>query len=114
MLRNAWIIPLLPALSFVAILLFGSRLPRKGAEIGVGAVGASFVLACIAAWQWIDRVEDHTGAAEGLHAFGKGLVGGEGGEHGAELGVAPVTRGFTWWQNGGIEFNVGIAIDGLA
>jgi NADH-quinone oxidoreductase subunit L len=116
MLRNAWIIPLLPALSFVAILLFGKRLPRKGAELGVGAVGASFALACVAAWQWIDRVEDHTGTAEGLRAFGRGvgLLGGEGGEHAAEVGVAPITRGFTWWQNGGIEFNVGISIDGLA
>ncbi|MGQ0805471.1 MAG: NADH-quinone oxidoreductase subunit L [Actinomycetota bacterium] len=115
MLRNAWVIPLLPALSFVGILLFGKRLPRKGAELGVGAVGASFVLACVAAWQWIDRVEDATGKSEGLRAFGKGLLGGEGGgEHGAEVAVAPITRGFTWWQNGNVEFNVGIAIDGLA
>src|SRR6266508_4654762 len=113
MLRNAWLIPLLPALSFVAILLFGKRLPRKGAELGVGAVGASFVLACAAAWQWIDKVEGATGKAEGLAAFGKGMLGGEGGEH-AEAVVAPVTRAFTWWQNGNVEFKVGIAIDGLA
>ena len=33
MLRNAWIIPLLPALGFVLVLLFGKRLPRKGAEL---------------------------------------------------------------------------------
>jgi len=30
-LSNAWIIPLLPGLGFVAVLLFGKRLPRKGA-----------------------------------------------------------------------------------
>ncbi len=108
MLRNAWLIPLLPALSFVAILLFGKRLPRKGAELGVGAVGASFVLACAAAWQWIDKVEGATGKAEGLAAFGKGMLGGEGGEH-AEAVVAPVTRAFTWWQNGNVEFKVGTA-----
>jgi len=118
MLRNAWIIPLLPALSFAGILLLGKRLPRKGAELGIGAVGASFVLACVAAWQWIDRVEGATGKTEGLRAFGKGLLhlgngGGEGGEH-AEVAVAPVTRGFTWWQSGDVEFEVGIAIDGLA
>src|SRR5688572_12474368 len=110
MLRNAWLIPLLPALSFVVILLFGKHLPRKGAEVGVASVGASFVLACVAAWQWIDRVESHSGASEGIGAFGKSLLhlgggGGEGGEHAAEVGVAPVTRGFTWWQNGGVEFN---------
>ncbi len=111
MLRNAWLIPLLPALSFVAILLFGTRLPRKGAELGVGAVGASFVLACVAAWQWIDRVEGATGGHEGLRAFGRGVLAGEGGEH---VAVEPITRGFTWWQNAGIEFGVGISIDGLA
>ena len=49
MLRNAWIIPLLPGLGFVAVLLFGKRLPRKGAEIAVATVGASFVLSCITA-----------------------------------------------------------------
>ena len=58
MLRNAWLIPLLPALSFVAILLFGKRLPKKGAELGIGAVGASLVMAVIAGWQWIDRVKN--------------------------------------------------------
>ncbi len=111
MLRNAWLIPLIPALSFVAILLFGKRLPKKGAEIGVGAIGASLVLSCIAAWQWIDRVEAATGGHEGLRVFGRGLLQGEGGEH---VAVEPVTRGFTWWQNGGIDFGVGTSIDGLA
>jgi NADH-quinone oxidoreductase subunit L len=111
MLRNAWLIPLIPALSFVAILLFGKRLPKKGAEIGVAAIGASFVMSCIAAWQWIDRVEGATGGHEGLRAFGRGMLQGEGGEHAV---VEPVTRGFTWWQNGGVDFSVGISIDGLA
>jgi NADH-quinone oxidoreductase subunit L len=116
MLRNAWLIPLLPALSFVVILLFGKRLPRKGAEVGIAAVGASLVMACIAAWQWIDRVEDAAGSgggeehARGLAAFGKGLFLGEGGEHAA---VEPVTRSITWFQNGGIDIGVGISVDGL-
>ena len=34
MLTHAWIIPLIPALSFVAILAIGKRLPRGGSEIG--------------------------------------------------------------------------------
>jgi len=117
MLRNAWLIPLLPALSFVGILLFGKRLPKKGAELGIAAVGASLAMACIAAWQWIDRVEDALGAgggeehARGLAAFGQGLVARGEGEHAA---VEPVTRSITWFQNGGVDIGVGISIDGLA
>jgi hypothetical protein len=109
MLRNAWLIPLLPALSFVAILLFGKRLPRKGAELGVGAVGASFVLASVAAVQWIDRVEGAEGGHQGLRAFGRGLLASEGGE----IAVAPVIRGLTWWQNGNVEFGADISIDDI-
>ena len=48
-LENAWLVPLIPAVSFVVILLFGKRLPRKGSEVGIVAVGASFVLSCGAA-----------------------------------------------------------------
>ena len=35
-LDKAWLIPLIPALSFVVILLFGKRMPRHGSEVGVG------------------------------------------------------------------------------
>ena len=61
MLDYAWIIPAIPAVSFVLILFFGKRMPRQGAEIGIAAVGASFVLSCVAAVQWIERVDDATG-----------------------------------------------------
>ena len=57
-LDHAWLIPLIPALSFVVILLFGKRMPRQGSEVGIVAVGASFVLACGALVQWIKRVQD--------------------------------------------------------
>ncbi|HKF92585.1 MAG TPA: NADH-quinone oxidoreductase subunit L [Acidimicrobiia bacterium] len=107
MLRNAWIIPLLPAASFVLILLFGKRLPRKGAELAVGAVGASFVLSCITAVQWIQRVSDH-GGREALRGFGHSLLPTQ------EGGVSAVATGFTWWQNANVKFAVGIHIDGLA
>ncbi|HKF91639.1 MAG TPA: hypothetical protein VKC52_09225, partial [Acidimicrobiia bacterium] len=107
MLRNAWIIPLLPAASFVLILLFGKRLPRKGAELAVGAVGASFVLSCITAVQWIQRVSDH-GGRESLRGFGHSLLPTQ------EGGVSAVATGFTWWQNANVKFAVGIHIDGLA
>jgi NADH-quinone oxidoreductase subunit L len=106
-LRNAWIIPLLPGLGFVAVLLFGKRLPRKGAELAVATVGASFVLSCIAAVQWIQRVDDHQGK-EAVGGFGRALLPTQ------EGGVTAVERGFTWWQNSNVKFGVGIHIDGLA
>ena len=107
MLSNAWIIPLLPGLGFVAVLLFGKRLPRKGAELAVLTVGASFVLSCIVAVQWIQRVDDHTGKAA-IGGFGRALLPTQ------EGGVTAVDRSFTWWQNANVRFGVGIHIDGLA
>ena len=113
MLNNGWIIPAIPAVSFLLILLFGKHLPKKGAELGIGAVGASFILSCVAVYQWIDRVETATGGKEsGLRALGRGVFGAEGG-HG-EAVVTPVVHHLTWWQNGGFEFGVGIRMDGLA
>jgi NADH-quinone oxidoreductase subunit L len=41
----AWLIPVLPFLSFFLIVFFGKRLPRKGHEIGILAIAISFVLA---------------------------------------------------------------------
>ena len=40
-LDHAWLVPLIPALSFVVILFFGKRFPRQGSEVGIVAVGAS-------------------------------------------------------------------------
>ncbi len=110
MIDYAWLIPFIPAVSFVAILFFGKRMPKKGAEMGIAAVGASFVLSCVAAVQWINRVEDATGHKQGIRAFGKGLVS-VGAEH--EV-VKPVIHNVTWWQNGLVKFGVGTQIDGLA
>ena len=90
MLDYAWIIPALPAVSFLLILFFGKRMPLRGAEIGVGAVGASFVLSIVAAIQWIDRVESATGHSEGLGALGRGLFAGP--AHEAEPVVQPVVH----------------------
>jgi NADH-quinone oxidoreductase subunit L len=109
MLDAAWIIPVIPAISFVAIVFFGKRMPKKGAELGILAVGASFVLSCIAAAEWINRVEDATGHAEGIRAFGKGLLA-AGPEHTV---VTPVVHTVTWWQSGGVDFGVGTYVDGL-
>ena len=113
-LSNAWLVPLLPALSFVVILFFGKRFPRGGSEIGIAAVGASFVLAVLAGGQWIGEVDGAEGSAEHIEeeALGATLSAAEGEE--AEVGVNAVTEGFTWWQNGGVEFDVGVTVDGLA
>ena len=91
-LENAWLIPILPALSFMVILFFGKRFPKRGSEIGILAVGASFVLALATAIQWISEVNsaDEEGSA------------------------SAVTRTWTWWQNGGIDFTLGTLVDGLA
>src|SRR3954451_15969752 len=51
--EKAWLIPLLPALSFVVILFFGKKLPKGGSESGMLAIGTSFVLAVLVAAQWI-------------------------------------------------------------
>ncbi len=111
MLDYAWIIPALPAVSFLLILFFGKRMPLRGAEIGIGAVGTSFVLSVVAAFQWIDRVESATGHSEGLGALGRGLFAGP--AHEAEPVVQPVVHAITWWQNGSIDFTVGTRVDGL-
>ena len=111
MLDAAWIVPALPAASFLVILFFGKRLPKKGAGIGILAVGASFVLSCVTAAQWIDRVNAAEGHESGIGAFfGKSLLA-SGGE---SAGVEPVVHSITWWRSGNVTFSVGTHIDGLA
>jgi len=112
MLDAAWIIPALPAASFLVILFFGKRLPKKGAEVGIIAVGVSFVLSCVTAAEWVSRVNDANTGEHGLSAFfGKG-VSAAAGEHFAP--VEPVINSVKWWQSGGVSFGVGTYIDGLA
>ncbi len=62
MLNHVWIIPALPALSFVLILAFGRRLPDKGSSLGVLAVAVAFVLALVTAYQWNARETAHSEA----------------------------------------------------
>ena len=111
MLDSAWIIPVIPVVSFLLILFFGKKMPRGGSEIGIVSLASTFVLSCVTAVQWFSRVEDASGgAAEAVRAFGKGLM-----LHaGEEAVVKPVVHTVTWWRNGGMEFSVGTRIDGLA
>jgi NADH-quinone oxidoreductase subunit L len=110
MLDAVWIVPALPAASFLVILFFGKRLPKKGAGIGIAAVGASFVLSCITAAQWIDHVNAAEGHSVGLGAFtGKAML-----LSGSESTVVkPVVHSITWWTSGGTHFGVGTYVDGL-
>ena len=92
MLDYAWIIPLLPAASFFLILLFGKRMPAKGSELGIAAVGIAFVLAVVVNAQWFNHVDEASEHADG---------------------VAPVTQEWTWFQNGGTEIKIGMLLDGV-
>ena len=63
MLTHAWIIPLIPAVSFVLILAIGKKLPRGGSEIGGASVSICFVLALGVSSGWSGRV-NHPPAVE--------------------------------------------------
>ena len=89
-LDYAWLIPLLPALSFAGILLFGKRLPRKGSELGIAAVGGSFVLALGAAITWIGHRDDSHEGTQAVH------------------------RTVGWLRSGGVDYDAGILVDGLS
>jgi len=91
-LEHAWLIPIVPAIGFAIIILFGKKLPMKGSEIGLLSMLSSLVLSGGAAAQWISRVNS---GAEGQF-------------------IAPVVRTWNWWQIGGMKFTIGQSIDGLA
>ncbi len=90
-LDNAWLIPLLPAVSFVAILLGAKRFSKKGSSLGIVAVAGSFVLAIGAVVQWIGHRDSiHEGEA-----------------------VTAIHRTVTWFNWSGHEYHAGILVDGL-
>jgi NADH-quinone oxidoreductase subunit L len=142
-LDYAWIIALIPAASFFLILFFGKRLPRKGSEIGVTAVGIAFALALVTNVQWFGHVDDaeshggsdaveetdagHALAGATEHDLATAVAPGESSaaEHAAspatpavqEEGhdeVAPYEREWTWFQNGGVDITIGMLLDGPA
>ncbi len=62
MIHYAWIVPAIPAVAVLLITFFGKRMPGHGAEIGIVAVGISFVLSLIIGAHFIaggDPVEGH-------------------------------------------------------
>ncbi|MCB0992089.1 MAG: NADH-quinone oxidoreductase subunit L, partial [Acidimicrobiales bacterium] len=67
MLENAYLVPLLPAVSFLIILLFGKRMKGGSAVhwVGITAVSIAWVLSLVIGVQWIDRSEDAAAADHG-------------------------------------------------
>jgi len=77
-LRNAWLIPALPVISFALILFFGKRLPHKGHEIGLVFIGGAFALSSISVVQWIGQPADYTVPPPGQTEVGAEAGGGHG------------------------------------
>jgi NADH-quinone oxidoreductase subunit L len=115
-LDHAWLIPLIPSVGYAVILLFGKRFPMKGAEVGIGSLAASFVLAVGAVVQWVHRVNEVEGSGGGalgaLSALGRSIVPAANTETASY--VAPVIHRWTWWQAGDFKFTLGIQVDGLS
>src|ERR1700686_1595445 len=96
----AWLVPRIPALSFVVILLLGKRFPRHGSEVGIAAVGASFLLSAGPGVERINRLQKahHShGVASAIGSLGRGI--GRLGPAGGEAHVLPVIHQFTWFEN---------------
>src|SRR6478609_6195870 len=94
-LEHAYVIPLIPAASFLIILFFGKRLPFKGAEVGIAALAICFVLALGANVQWRHHVNESEHKAEVATATsaGEGHSGTD-----EEFSVAPYTHSWTWFE----------------
>ncbi|HBM56745.1 MAG TPA: hypothetical protein DD388_08935, partial [Acidimicrobiaceae bacterium] len=116
LLRNAWLIPLLPALSFVGILFFGKRMPRGGSELGIALVGIAFVLSLLTAAAWIDHRDNFEGEevhrAVAVAEHGDDHVEAHAEAHGhPSLGVHNTV---TWFEMNDVAFTVGTLVDGPA
>lgn len=117
-LENAWLIPLVPAIGFVFIILFGKKMPQNGSEFGIVSIGISLAISIGAIFQWIDRVNSASGGGEHTATGFFGTLRAifptaTDGGYGASF-VEPVVKSWTWWQSGGLEFGLGQHIDGLS
>ncbi len=131
-LEYAWLVPLLPALSFVGILFFGKRMRYKGAELGIAAVALSFLLAVCAGFAWLDHRDNfvlpddsHAAASLDDHADAAPATSGDSdshadaapatpGDHNAGHSYVAVQSRTQWLQSGGVAFSAGVLVDGLS
>jgi NADH-quinone oxidoreductase subunit L len=96
----AWLIPALPATSALLIMLFGKRMPKKGAEIGIAAVGLSALVAvAVAVEVFTANVARVAALEEGVHGVTSFL-------RERAVSLTPIGSGF--------DIQAGIRIDGLA
>jgi NADH-quinone oxidoreductase subunit L len=110
MLTNAWVIPAITFASFWVILFFGKRMPLKGSEVGLFAVGLCLVLSTVAGFQWINHKSvplKAEPAAESVH-------GAEAAPAETETMREPVDHEVTWFEVAGTKVKAGTHIDGLA
>jgi NADH-quinone oxidoreductase subunit L len=84
-LEKAWLIPLIPFISWWITLFVGKRLPGKGAEVGIAAVGSSCLLSLLCAVTWIGKAEPREA----------------------------VTKQVQWLRIGEVDIHAGIHVDGL-
>ncbi len=92
-LNHFWLVPAIPFASFWLILLFGRRLPGKGAELGVAALAGTWVLAVWSAIAWVRRPT--TGS-------------------GSDAIRGAIEHTYTWFKNGQVKITFGFHADGLA
>ncbi len=122
LLRNAWLIPALPALSFLGILFFGKRMPRGGSELGIALVGIAFVLSLLTAAAWIDHRDNFEGeevhravaAAEDHADEGHADEGHAAEGHAAGHPSLAVHNTVTWFELNDVTFTAGTLVDGPA
>ena len=117
-LEHSWLIPVVPAVGFFLIILFGKKMPMKGSEFGIASMLTSLVVAGGTAYEWIQRVDDGAGgessSARFFGALGRAIVPRAEGTAEAKPVVEPFIKTWNWWQSGGTKFTIGMHIDGLS
>jgi NADH-quinone oxidoreductase subunit L len=106
--------PALMASSFVVILLFGKRMPKKGAEVGIAAVGACLLFAILSASAWIGHVNDSHHAGAPPEKTTQVAETGQQAPAETQSPVTPITTEKTWFEIGEQKFTVGTLVDGLS
>ena len=131
-LEHAWLIPLIPAASFLLILFFGKRMPYKGAEIGIAALAICFALAVGRRRPVASPTSTTPSTASRAPSTRRRGRARRGAARAARpsRGAEPATprprprqsarvrgradpRDWTWWQSGDVEFTAGMLVDGL-